>query len=449
MESLKTLFDTLGGWVWGPYMLVLLVGTGVYLTIRLMGIQFTLLPFALKQAFSPQKKTEGETQEGDISHFGALMTALSATIGTGNIAGVATAVVVGGPGAVFWMWITAIFGMATKYGEGVLAVKYRVQNSKGEMSGGPMYYIERGMKKKWLAMLFAGFATIASFGIGSSVQSNSVAQSIHASFGIDGWITGVVLTVFTAVVILGGIKSISKVSSVIVPFMAVFYVLGGLIIILLNLDGLMPALQLIFSDAFTGDAVAGGALGTVIRYGVARGVFSNEAGMGSAPIAAAAARTDHPVRQALVSMTGTFLDTIVVCSITGIVLVMGNMYMDGETGAALTTHTFNKLLPGPGGWIVTFGLIFFAYSTILGWCYYGEKCATYLFGDKCITIYRVIYVATVMLGTVASLDLVWAAADTFNGLMAIPNLIALLALSGVIIKETKDFKEKRKRGELP
>ena len=449
MESLKTLFDTLGGWVWGPYMLVLLVGTGVYLTIRLMGIQFTLLPFALKQAFSPQKKTEGETQEGDISHFGALMTALSATIGTGNIAGVATAVVVGGPGAVFWMWITAIFGMATKYGEGVLAVKYRVQNSKGEMSGGPMYYIERGMKQKWLAILFAGFATIASFGIGSSVQSNSVAQSIHASFGIEGWITGVVLTVFTAVVILGGIKSISKVSSIIVPFMAVFYVLGGLIIILLNLDALMPALQLIFSDAFTGNAVAGGALGTVIRYGVARGVFSNEAGMGSAPIAAAAAKTDHPVRQALVSMTGTFLDTIVVCSITGIVLVMGNMYMDGETGAALTTHTFNKLLPGPGGWIVTFGLIFFAYSTILGWCYYGEKCATYLFGDKCITIYRVIYVATVMLGTVASLDLVWAAADTFNGLMAIPNLIALLALSGVIIKETKDFKEKRKRGELP
>ena len=449
MESLKTLFDTLGGWVWGPYMLVLLVGTGVYLTVRLMGIQFTLLPFALKQAFTPQKKTEGETQEGDISHFGALMTALSATIGTGNIAGVATAVVVGGPGAVFWMWITAIFGMATKYGEGVLAVKYRIQNSKGEMSGGPMYYIERGMKQKWLAILFAGFATIASFGIGSSVQSNSVAQSIHASFGIDGWITGVVLTVFTAVVILGGIKSISKVSSVIVPFMAVFYVLGGLIIILLNLDALMPAVKLIFSDAFTGNAVAGGALGTVIRYGVARGVFSNEAGMGSAPIAAAAAKTDHPVRQALVSMTGTFLDTIVVCSITGIVLVMGNMYMDGETGAALTTHTFNKLLPGPGGWIVTFGLIFFAYSTILGWCYYGEKCATYLFGDKCITIYRVIYVATVMLGTVASLDLVWAAADTFNGLMAIPNLIALLALSGVIIKETKDFKEKRKRGELP
>lgn len=449
MDSLKTLFDTLGGWVWGPYMLVLLVGTGVYLTVRLMGIQFTLLPFALKQAFTPQKKVEGEKQEGDISHFGALMTALSATIGTGNIAGVATAVVVGGPGAVFWMWITAIFGMATKYGEGVLAVKYRVQNSKGEMSGGPMYYIERGMKQKWLAILFAGFATIASFGIGSSVQSNSVAQSIHASFGIDGWITGVVLTVFTAVVILGGIKSISKVSSVIVPFMAVFYVLGGLIIILLNLDGLMPALQLIFSDAFTGDAVAGGALGTVIRYGVARGVFSNEAGMGSAPIAAAAARTDHPVRQALVSMTGTFLDTIVVCSITGIVLVMGNMYMDGETGAALTTHTFDKLLPGPGGWIVTFGLIFFAYSTILGWCYYGEKCATYLFGDKCITPYRVIYVATVMMGTVASLDLVWAAADTFNGLMAIPNLIALLALSGVIIKETKDFKEKRKRGELP
>lgn len=449
MESLKNFFDMVGGWVWGPFMLVLLVGTGVYLTVRLMGIQFTLLPFALKQAFSPQKKTDGGQHEGDISHFGALMTALSATIGTGNIAGVATAVVLGGPGAVFWMWITAIFGMATKYGEGVLAVKYRIVNSKGEMSGGPMYYIERGMKNKWLAVLFAAFATIASFGIGSSVQSNSVAQSIHASFGIDGWITGVVLTVFTAIVILGGIKSIAKVSSIIVPFMAIFYVLGGLVIILMNLDALGSAVSLIFSDAFTGQAVAGGALGTVIRYGVARGVFSNEAGMGSAPIAAAAAKTDHPVRQALVSMTGTFLDTIVVCSITGIVLVMGGMYMDGETGAALTTHTFNKLLPGPGGWIVTFGLVFFAYSTILGWCYYGEKCATYLFGDKCVLLYRVIYVATVMLGTVASLDLVWAAADTFNGLMAIPNLIALLALSGVIIKETRDFKEKRARGELP
>ncbi|MDO5692390.1 MAG: sodium:alanine symporter family protein [Pseudomonadota bacterium] len=457
MESLKLLFDTLGGWVWGPYMLVFLVGTGVFLTLRLAGLQFSLLPYALKQAFMPhKKKADGSDPEGDISHFGALMTALSATIGTGNIAGVATAVVLGGPGAVFWMWMTAIFGMATKYGEGVLAVKYRIVNRKGEMSGGPMYYIERGMgsRWKWLAYAFAFFGAVASFGIGSSVQSNSVAQAIETSFGVPGWMTGVVLTVFTGIVILGGIQSIARASSIIVPFMAIGYVLGGLVIIALNLDKLGPALSLIFSDAFTGQAVAGGALGTVIRYGVARGVFSNEAGMGSAPIAAAAARTDHPVRQALVSMTGTFLDTIVVCSITGIVLVMG-LLSSGEfvkpelTGAALTTVTFDKLLPGPGGWLVTFGLVFFAYSTILGWSYYGEKCAVYLLGDGFVLPYRVIYTITVMLGTLASLDLVWSAADTFNGLMAIPNLIALVALSGVIVKETREFKDKRRRGELP
>ncbi len=456
MEALKNFFDTVGGWVWGPYMLVFLVGTGVFLTIVLRGLQFSMLGYALKQAFRPHpKKEDGSDHEGDVSHFGALMTALSATIGTGNIAGVATAVVMGGPGAVFWMWMTAVFGMATKYGEGVLAVKYRKVNERGEMSGGPMYYIEYGLgaKWKWLAFAFALFGTIASFGIGSSVQSNSVAQSIQSSFGIEPWISGVALTAFTAIVILGGIKSIAKVSSVIVPFMALFYVIGGLVIIAMNTHLLLPALNLIFSDAFTGQAVAGGALGSVIRYGVARGVFSNEAGMGSAPIAAAAAKTDHPVRQALVSMTGTFLDTIIVCSITGVVLVMGLMgtgeFVKPEiTGAALTTQTFNNMLPGPGGWIVTIGLIFFAYSTILGWCYYGEKCATYVFGDKFVPLYRVIYVATVMMGTVASLDLVWAAADTFNGLMSIPNLIALVLLSGVIVKETKDFKAKRASGEL-
>ncbi len=456
MEALKNFFDTVGGWVWGPYMLVFLVGTGVFLTIVLRGLQFSMLGYALKQAFRPHpKKEDGSDHEGDVSHFGALMTALSATIGTGNIAGVATAVVMGGPGAVFWMWMTAVFGMATKYGEGVLAVKYRKVNERGEMSGGPMYYIEYGLgaKWKWLAFAFALFGTIASFGIGSSVQSNSVAQSIQSSFGIEPWISGVALTAFTAIVILGGIKSIAKVSSVIVPFMALFYVIGGLVIIAMNTHLLLPALNLIFSDAFTGQAVAGGALGSVIRYGVARGVFSNEAGMGSAPIAAAAAKTDHPVRQALVSMTGTFLDTIIVCSITGVVLVMGLMgtgeFVKPEiTGAALTTQTFNNMLPGPGGWIVTIGLIFFAYSTILGWCYYGEKCATYVFGDKFVPLYRVIYVATVMMGTVASLDLVWAAADTFNGLMSIPNLIALVLLSGVIAKETKDFKAKRASGEL-
>ncbi|MEZ7829378.1 MAG: sodium:alanine symporter family protein [Brachymonas denitrificans] len=449
METLKQFFDMVGGWVWGVPMLALLVGTGVYLTLRLRFLQFSMLVFALKQAFTPHgKKADGSDHDGDVSHFGALMTALSATIGTGNIAGVATAVVAGGPGAVFWMWITAIFGMATKYAEGVLAVKYRTTNSRGEKSGGPMYYIERGLNMKWMALLFALFGTLASFGIGSSVQSNSVAQSIQASFQIDSWITGVVLTVFTALVILGGIKSISRVSSAIVPVMAIGYVLGGLVVIFSNLELLGPVLELIFTDAFTGQAVAGGALGTVIRYGVARGVFSNEAGMGSAPIAAAAAKTDHPVRQGLVSMTGTFLDTIVVCSITGIVLVMGGLYTNGETGAALTTHTFAQLLPGAGGWIVTFGLVFFAYSTILGWCYYGEKCAAYLLGDGFVLIYRLIYVASVFLGTVVSLDLVWAASDVFNGLMAIPNLIALLMLTGVVVAETRDFAEKRRSGQL-
>lgn len=444
--------------VWGPVMLVLLVGTGIWLTLILRGLQFGMLFYALKQAFRPHpKKDDGSDHEGDVSHFGALMTALSATIGTGNIAGVATAVVTGGPGAVFWMWITAIFGMATKYGEGVLAVKYRVTNSKGEMSGGPMYYIENGLGKKWkwLAFLFAFFGVMASFGIGSTVQANSVAQAVHSSFGIDTWITGVVLTLITAFVVLGGIQSISRVSSVVVPFMAVLYIVGGLVVVAMHFDLLLPALKVIMNDAFSGQAVAGGVVGTVIRYGVARGVFSNEAGMGSAPIAAAAAKTDHPVRQALVSMTGTFLDTIIVCSITGIVLVMGILQSNGGTfavpdlkGAALTTATFDAMLSGYGGWVVTIGLIFFAYSTTLGWCYYGEKCATYVFGDKSVPIYRVIYVATVMLGTVLSMDMVWAAADTFNGLMAVPNLIALLLLSKVIVQETRDFKAKRASGEL-
>ncbi len=447
MDTLQALFNTLGNWVWGPAMLILLVGTGVWLTILLRGIQFSKLPFALRQAFGKPKGQDDKA--GDVSHFAALMTALSATIGTGNIAGVATAVVLGGPGAVFWMWITAIFGMATKYAEGILAVHYRVVNSKGEMAGGPMYYIERGLKLKWLAVLFAVFAVLASFGIGSSVQSNSVAQSIEASFGVAPMLTGVVLTILTAMVILGGIKSIARAASIIVPVMAVVYVLGGLIIIGLNVELLVPAIKLIFTDAFTGEAVAGGAVGAAIRYGVARGVFSNEAGMGSAPIAAAAAKTDHPGRQALVSMTGTFLDTIVVCSITGLVLVMGNLYTNGQTGAALTTLTFNALLPGWGGYLVTFGLVFFAYSTILGWCYYGEKCAAYLLGDKMVIPYRIVYVASVMLGTVASLDLVWAASDTFNGLMAIPNLIALLLLSGVVVRQTKDFFNKLDTGELP
>jgi alanine or glycine:cation symporter, AGCS family len=431
--------------VWGPPTLILIVGTGLFLTLRLGFYQFISLPYALKLAFS---KNQDHSSEGDISHFQSLMTALAATIGTGNIAGVATAVVLGGPGAVFWMWVTALVGMATKYAEAILAVKYRTIGKNGLMAGGPMYYIEKGLGWKWLAILFALFGSIAAFGIGSSVQSNSVAAAVESSFGINPWITGIILTIFTALVILGGIQSIGKVTAFFVPIMAIFYVVGGLIIILLNTDLLPSALALIFTDAFTGQAVAGGAIGAVIRYGVARGVFSNEAGMGSAPIAAAAAKTDHPGRQALISMTGTFLDTIVVCSITGITLVMGGLYIGSDlTGAALTTETFNALLPG-GGWVVTIGIILFAYSTVLGWAYYGEKCFEYLFGNKSIKLYRIVYTLTVLVGAGMNLGLVWTIADIFNALMAIPNLIGLLALSGVVVAETRDFKKMRTREKL-
>ena len=450
MQNLQSYMEYISGLVWGPYMLVLIVGTGVFLTFRLLFWQFRMLPLAFKQVFG--KHDKAKSSQGDISQFASLMTALSATIGTGNIAGVATACVLGGPGAVFWMWMTALFGMATKYGEGVLAVKYRTENSRGEMSGGPMYYIERGLKWKWLAIVFALFGTLASFGIGSSVQSNTVALAVKNSLNIETWVTGLIITAFSALVILGGIKSISRASSVIVPVMAIGYVAGGLLIILNNLDLVVPAFQLIMHDAFTGEALAGGAIGAVIRYGVARGVFSNEAGMGSAPIAAAAAKTDHPARQGLVSMTGTFIDTIIVCSITGIVLVMGFIMAGNtfgeETGAVLTIHVFDQLLPGVGGWVVTFGIIFFAYSTILGWSYYGEKCALYLLGERFVLPYRVLYIATVFIGTVATLDMVWLFADTFNGLMAVPNLIALLLLSSVIAAESKDFIARRKSGEL-
>ncbi len=449
MQNIESIMETLSGWVWGPYMLVLIVGTGIFLTFRLLFWQFRMLPLAFKQVFG---KHPNAKDSGDISQFASLMTALSATIGTGNIAGVATACVLGGPGAVFWMWMTALFGMATKYDEGVLAVKFRVKNEKGEMSGGPMYYIERGLKWKWLALIFALFGTLASFGIGSSVQSNTVALTVQNSLGIETWMTGIIITAFSALVILGGIKSISKASSVIVPIMAIGYVAGGLMIILTNLELVIPALKMIFTYAFTGEAAVGGAIGAAIRYGVARGVFSNEAGMGSAPIAAAAAQTDHPARQGLVSMTGTFIDTIIVCSITGIVLVMGYIMagndFGNQTGAVLTINTFDQLLPGVGGWVVTFGVIFFAYSTILGWSYYGEKCATYLLGEKFVLPYRILYIATVFIGCIATLDLVWLFADTFNGLMAVPNLIALLLLSGVIVKESKDFIARRKSGEL-
>jgi len=442
LEAFSALISTVNGFVWGPWMLVLLVGTGIFLTLRLGFLQITQLPYALKLAFSPSQ--QDKISKGDISHFQALMTALAATIGTGNIVGVATAVVLGGPGAVFWMWITALFGMATKYGEAVLAIKFRVTDEKGEMAGGPMYYIEKGLGWKWLAVLFAIFGSVAAFGIGNLVQANAVAGNMHDTFGISPVITGLILAVFTALVILGGVKSIGRWTGIIVPFMAVFYVLGGLYIIFANFHMVGPAFAIIFESAFSAEAGFGALVGTTIRFGVARGVFSNEAGLGSAPIAAAAAKTDHPGRQGLVSMTGTFLDTIVVCTITGLSLVMANLYIGVEKAgaAALTSQSFQHFIPF-GNFIVTIALLFFAYSTVLGWSYYGEKCFYYLVGQKGIVPYRVFFCVLVFIGAILKLGLVWDIADTFNGAMAIPNLIALLALSGVIAAETKEFKQIR------
>ncbi|MFZ5754304.1 MAG: alanine/glycine:cation symporter family protein [Bacillota bacterium] len=448
MEAIEKFVGTVNSLVWGPYMLVLLVGTGLFLTLRLKFVSFRYLPYALKLAFS---KNQDQTSQGDISHFQALMTALAATIGTGNIAGVATAVTLGGPGAVFWMWVTALVGMATKYAEAILAVKYRVVDENGEMAGGPMYFLEKGLNMRWLGLLFAFFGAAAGFGIGNMVQSNSVAAAIETTFKVPTWASGVVLAILTALVILGGIKSIGRVTALLVPFMAVFYILGGLVIIIMYISNLPQAIATILQAAFAGSqpiagGFAGAAVAQAIRFGVARGVFSNEAGLGSAPIAAAAAKTDHPARQALVSMTGTFLDTIVVCSITGLVLtITGTWEMANPktlTGAALTTAAFSKGLPGNwGGIIVSIGIILFAYSTILGWAYYGEKCAEYLLGTKAIKPYRYLWVIAVLVGAVAKLSFVWDLADTLNGLMAIPNLIGLLLLSGVVVSETKDFFE--------
>ena len=444
MELFNTILGKISDIVWGPPLLVFLVGTGIYISFKISFLQFSLLPYALKLAFSksePAEKEEGKTEnEGDVSHFQALMTALAATIGTGNIAGVATAIVAGGPGAVIWMQVTAIFGMATKYAEAILAVKYREKDSNGEMAGGPMYYLSKGLNMPKMGWLFAFFGTVAAFGIGNMVQAIAVAFSVKQSFGVEPWVTGLIMAVFTALVVLGGIKSIGRITGILVPFMACFYVIGGLAIILINIERLPEAITMIWADAFTGKAVAGGAIGTVIRYGVARGVFSNEAGLGSAPIAAAAAKTDVPARQALVSMTGTFLDTIVVCSITALVVVMSGLWQDGTiNGAALTTLAFEQLMPGPGGWIVTIGLILFAYSTILGWCYYGEKCLAYLAGDKAIFAFRCLFSVFVLIGSVSSLTIVWNIADVFNGLMAIPNLIGLVGLTPVVVAETKSF----------
>lgn len=446
MDKLMEIVDWVNGLVWGPYMLVLLVGTGLLLTIMLKGLQFRKLWYSLYLALI--KRKDDEAEEGDISNFQALMTALSATVGTGNIAGVATAIAIGGPGAVFWMWITGLVGMATKYGEAVLAVKYRVTSEKGEMSGGPMYYIARGLGWKWLGVLFAFFAAVAAFGIGNMVQSHSVADALYATFGMDKLLVGVILCALTGLVVLGGIKSIGNVTSVLVPIMIVFYIVGAMAIIIINISMVPAAFGLIFKHAFTGTAATGGFAGSTImmamRFGIARGIFSNESGLGSAPIAAAAAQTRHPVDQALVSMTQTFIDTLVVCTMTALVIVMFN-WDSGLSGAPLTTNAFELGFNG-GQYIVTIGLVLFAYSTILGWCYYGEKSIEYLLGIKAVTPYRVIFTAAVLLGTQAELNFIWNLADTFNGAMAIPNLIGLIFLSPVIVRETKDYFEKRASG---
>ncbi|MFQ6109991.1 MAG: alanine/glycine:cation symporter family protein [Candidatus Aminicenantales bacterium] len=428
--------------IWGLPLIILLVGTGIILTILLRGLQLRGLIYSLYLAFI--KRKEDDQEEGDISHFQALMTALAATVGTGNIAGVATAIATGGPGALFWMWITGIFGMATKYAEAVLAIKYREVDEFGTMSGGPMYYISKGLGWKWLGVLFAIFASVAAFGIGNMVQSNSVAEAVRTSFGIPNWTTGIILALLTAMVTLGGIKSIARVTQYLVPFMIIVYFSGALVILVLKISAIPKIFVLIIESAFTPTAAAGGFLGATVmqtmRMGVARGIFSNESGLGSAPIAAAAAKTPNPVKQALVSMTQTFIDTLIVCTMTGLVLLLSGLWSSGRTGAELTALAFDHSLPGGlGEFVVTLGLIFFAYSTILGWCYYGEKSIEYLFRERAVKAYRVIFVIFVAIGTFLKLETVWTMADLMNGLMAFPNLVGLLGLSTVIVSETNRY----------
>ena len=436
MSGLEKLLDQISGYVWGVPLLAVLFGTHLFLTFRLGFIQ--------KHTFSAIRLSLTRTSEGagEISHFGALVTALAATIGTGNIVGVATAVAAGGPGAVLWMWLTGVFGIATKYSEALLSVKYRVVGEDGSVAGGPMYVLEKAMNMKWLAVLFAVFTAVAAFGIGNMVQANSIAAMLQTNFNVSPWISGAVMTVFTAVVIIGGIKSIAKVCEYLVPVMALLYVLGCAVLLFLRQDTLPETLQLIFSSAFTGQAALGGFAGAgvkeAMRFGIARGLFSNESGLGSAPIVAAAAQTSHPVRQALISSTGTFWDTVVVCAATGIVVVNSGMWQSGLKGAELTNAAFNEV-PYVGNAVLTFGLLTFVFSTILGWSYYGEKAMEYLFGKKLVVPYRWAWVAAVMVGSVASLQVVWTFADIANALMALPNLVSLLVLSPVVAAETKSY----------
>ncbi|HSF40011.1 MAG TPA: sodium:alanine symporter family protein [Thermoanaerobaculia bacterium] len=453
----------LSGWVWGWPMLVLLVGTGFYLTILLRGIQFRELGHSLYLALIQRKEEGGQ---GDISHFQALMTALAATVGTGNIAGVATAIAVGGPGALFWMWVTGLVGMATKYAEAVLGVRYRIVDARGEMAGGPMYYLSRGVGGplgRTLGWLFALFAAIAAFGIGNMVQSNSVADALRSSFGVDPLWTGIVIAVLAGMVILGGIKAIGRFTEIFVPVMILFYILGALVVLAINWRGIPAIFLYVIQDAFRPAAAIGGFAGATlmmaVRMGVARGVFSNESGLGTGGIAAAAAQTKEPVTQALVSMTQTFIDTIVVCSMTGFVIIATGAWMDvdpgtgaGFTGSPLTIHAFSTGLPGYwGGAIVAIGLALFAFSTILGWSYYGEKAVEFLVGSRAILPYRIVFIVASFLGAwvlsfsaTGGFQLVWSFADVMNGAMAFPNLVGLLVLSGVVAKETREYLARRR-----
>ncbi|MDO4710959.1 MAG: sodium:alanine symporter family protein [Peptostreptococcaceae bacterium] len=440
MEALHALVGKVNSLVWGPPMLILLVGTHLFLTFRLRFIQSYMFK-AIKLSL-----TKDVNSEGDISQFGALATALAATIGTGNIVGVATAVATGGPGAVLWCWLTGLFGIATKYAEGLLAVKYRVKTSDGTMLGGPMYALERGLDMRWLGILFAAFTVIASFGIGNMTQANSITSMLSNSFGIKPLYSGMVITICAAVVIIGGVRSIAKVCEALVPLMALFYILGCIVVLAANASFIPAAIKTIFVAAFTPRAAAGGFVGSTImlsmRYGIARGLFSNESGLGSAPIAAAAAQTSNPVRQALVSMTGVFWDTIIVCALTGLVLTTSIMkypnLLGGLTGAALTSSAFGQVSVF-GKYILAVGLVTFAFSTILGWSYYGEKAFEYLFGKQLSKIYRFVYCLIVMFGSVVANAFVWDVSDTFNALMAIPNLVSLILLSPIIVSETKKY----------
>ena len=440
MELLTDLISSINGVVWGPLMLVLILGTGLYLMFGLSMMPLRRIVYSFRLLWKGREKSG----EGDIAPFNALMTSLSATIGTGNIAGVATAIFLGGPGALFWMWCTALVGMATKYAEAVLAVKYREVDSDGHHIGGPMFYIKNGLKSHWawLGTSFAVFGAIAGFGIGNTIQANSVADVLNTTFAVPHIVTGIIIAFLAALVLIGGIERIAKVAGKLVPLMAAAYLLAGVIILALNIEKLPEAFSLIFTHAFTPVAATGGFAGAAvwaaIRFGVARGIFSNEAGLGSAPIAHAAASTNSPVQQGSIAMLGTFIDTIIICSITGLVIISSGAWTSGETGASLSSAAFESALPGYGSYIVTLGLSIFAFTTILGWSFYSEKCVEFLIGEKAIKPFRVLWIIAVPVGATASLDFIWLVADTLNALMAIPNLIALILLSPVVFKLTRD-----------